>query len=179
MLNCIGGLQEVDSGQVVVDGVDLTTLTEGERADFRLEHIGLVFQDDNLIPVFSALENVTLPLYARGWDPARAEEEGLRWLERVGIGHLAGSRPAEMSGGQRQRVGIARAVAGGREVLLADEPTGALDSATTRDVLALMRELAHEGACIIVVSHDPVVRDYADAVYAMSDGILSAQGSAL
>lgn len=176
LLNCVGGLQEADSGTVVIEGAPLTSMTDDERADFRLEHVGLVFQDDNLVPVFSALENVTLPLRARGWDAARADEEGRRWLERVGIGSLAERRPAEMSGGQRQRVGIARAVAGGRRVLLADEPTGALDSSTTAEVLALLRELAHEDACVVVVSHDPAVREHADEVLWMSDGRLSMDG---
>lgn len=175
LLNCISGLQELDDGMVLVEGATLTGLSEDQRADLRLSRIGLVFQDDNLIPVFTALENVTLPLFARGWAAADAEAEGKRWLERVGLADLADSLPAEMSGGQRQRVGIARAVAGSRGILLADEPTGALDSVTTREVLGVMRDLALDGVCVVVVSHDPVVRSFADRVYTMVDGTLRQQ----
>lgn len=175
LLNCIGGLQELDDGAVVVEGTTLSGLSEDQRANLRLTRIGLVFQDDNLIPVFTALENVTLPLFARGWAAADAEAEGKRWLERVGLADLADSRPAEMSGGQRQRVGIARAVAGSRGILLADEPTGALDSVTTREVLGVMRDLARDGVCVVVVSHDPVVRSFADRVHTMVDGTLHEQ----
>lgn len=173
LLNVMGGLEVATAGDATVAGLNMATLNEDDRADLRLQHVGMVFQDDNLIPVFSALENVTLPLHARGWKEAQASAEGQLWLERVGIGELAQRRPAEMSGGQRQRVGIARAVVGGREVLLADEPTGALDSRTTREIFDLLRSLADQGVCVVVVSHDPSVRDYADTVYEMSDGVLN------
>ena len=172
LLNVVAGLEVPDEGEVRVGEVDLASLDEDARADVRLHEIGLVFQDDNLLPVLTAQENVALPLRARGWSAAEAVGEADAWLARVGLDGMGARRPAEMSGGQRQRVGIARAVAGGRRILLADEPTGALDSATTRDVLGLLRELADDGVCVVVVSHDHVVRDYADRVWRMSDGVL-------
>lgn len=172
LLNLMGGLETVTQGTVLVDGRDITSWSEDQRADLRLETVGMVFQDDNLIPVLTALENVTLPLRARGWSTDDSDREGKSWLDRVGIGELTDRRPAEMSGGQRQRVGIARAIAGGHSILLADEPTGALDSKTSREILGILRELADGGVCVVVVSHDPVVRDYADAVVEMQDGHL-------
>ncbi|MDO4239685.1 ABC transporter ATP-binding protein [Micrococcus sp.] len=172
LLNVIAGLEVPDVGQVLVGEDDLVSLSEDARADLRLHEIGLVFQDDNLLPVLTARENVALPLRARGWAVPAAIAEADMWLGRVGLSGMEDRRPDQLSGGQRQRVGIARAVAGGRTILLADEPTGALDSATTRDVLALLRQLADDGVCVVVVSHDDVVRRYADHTWVMSDGRL-------
>lgn len=172
LLNVVAGLEVPDAGQVLVGEDDLASLSEDARADLRLHEIGLVFQDDNLLPVLTARENVALPLRARGWNAAAAVAEADEWLRRVGLRGMGHRRPDQLSGGQRQRVGIARAVAGGRAVLLADEPTGALDSATTRDVLALLRQVADDGVCVVVVSHDDVVRRYADHTWVMSDGQL-------
>ena len=173
LLNVVAGLEAPDEGQVLIGSTDLASLSENARADVRLQEIGLVFQDDNLLPMLTARENVALPLRARGWTSTDAVAEADVWLDRVGLAGMEERRPAEMSGGQRQRVGIARAVAGDRRILLADEPTGALDSATTRDVLALLREMADGGVCVVVVSHDDVVRDYADRVWTMRDGVLT------
>ncbi|MDY6055005.1 ABC transporter ATP-binding protein [Micrococcus sp.] len=173
MLHVIAGLEVPDSGVVRVADADLAGLGANARADVRLHEIGLVFQDDNLLPMLTAQENVALPLRARGWTAAQAAEEADAWLGRVGLAGMEGRRPVELSGGQRQRVGIARAVAGGRRILLADEPTGALDSVTTREILSLLRALADDGVCVVVVTHDDVVRDYADHVWTMSDGRLS------
>lgn len=173
LLNVIAGLEVPDEGQVLVGEADLAHLGEDARADVRLNAVGLVFQDDNLLPMLTARENVALPLRARGWTASEAIGEADAWLDRVGLSDLEARRPTEMSGGQRQRVGIARAVAGGRRILLADEPTGALDSATTRDVLGLLRELADDGVCVVVVSHDEVVRRFADRVWVMGDGRLA------
>lgn len=172
LLNVIAGLETPDAGAALVDGTDIVGLNDDARADHRLNQIGLVFQDDNLLPMLDARENVALPLRARGWTPGDSVAEADRWLARVGLPGLEERRPSEMSGGQRQRVGIARAVAGDRRILLADEPTGALDSATTREVLALLRGLAEDGVCVVVVSHDSVVRDYADVTCLMRDGRL-------
>lgn len=172
LLNVIAGLEVPDDGQVQIGDVDLAALGEDGRADVRLQQIGLIFQDDNLLPMLTARENVALPLRARGWDVDRAIADADAWLARVGLEGMEGRRPAELSGGQRQRVGIARAVAGGRRILLADEPTGALDSATTRDVLGLLRELADDGVCVVVVSHDAAVQQFSDAMWVMNDGRL-------
>lgn len=172
LLNVIAGLEVPEAGHVLVGEDDLVSLSEDARADVRLHEIGLVFQDDNLLPVLTARENVALPLRARGWTANAAIVEADTWLGRVGLDRMEDRRPDQLSGGQRQRVGIARAVAGGRTILLADEPTGALDSATTRDVLALLRQLADDGVCVVIVSHDNVVRRYADHTWIMSDGRL-------
>lgn len=173
LLNVVAGLEVPDEGQVVVGDADIAALNDDARADVRLHAIGLVFQDDNLLPMLTARENVALPLRARGWAAGEAVAEADAWLSRVGLAGMEARRPAEMSGGQRQRDGIARAVAGGRRILLADEPIGALDSATTRDVLGLLRELADDGVCVVVVSHDAVVRRFADRVWVMGDGRLA------
>lgn len=175
LLNVLAGLEVPDCGQVHIAGHELTGLDDDARSDLRLDNIGLVFQDDNLLPMLTARENVALPLRARGWSAGSAAHEVDAWLDRVGLAGLETRRPAQMSGGQRQRVGLARAVAGGRDILLADEPTGALDSATTREVFSLLRGFAGDGVCVVVVSHDPVVRDYATSTWTMIDGHLRSE----
>lgn len=172
LLSLIAGLDTPDSGSIRVGGHELTEMDESARASFRLNHTGVVFQDDNLIDELTALENVALPLQALGgrWDDSVAAARAK--LEQVGVGSLSGRYPRDMSGGQRQRVGIARGLVGRRVLLVADEPTGALDSTNSRALFALLKDLCAGDSSVIVATHDPIARDFADAVYDMVDGSL-------
>ncbi|MBA3310898.1 MAG: ABC transporter ATP-binding protein [Nocardioidaceae bacterium] len=172
LLNLIAGLDTADSGTVHIADVEVGSLTESERARHRLETVGVVFQEHQLIDEFTARENVALPLEVRGLPVGKAARQADIELERVGIRHLADRMPSQMSGGQRQRVGIARALAGQRRVLLADEPTGALDSTNSRALFALIRDLCRQGTLAVVCSHDAMCREFADTVYEMIDGQL-------
>ena len=172
LVSVLAGLEVADSGDVMINGVDVTALGESGRSRLRLEHVGVIFQGDGLIDEFTAVENVALPLEMRGTPSAEAFAQAKEQLTRVGIGDLAERLPHQMSGGQRQRVGVARALIGNRRILLADEPTGALDSKNSRGMFELFRQLCDEGALAIVCSHDPACGEYADRVYEMSDGKL-------
>lgn len=173
LLNLLAGLDLPDSGEIQVGERDVGRLDESGRAELRLTSIGVVFQDHNLIEEFTAVENVALPLEANGVDFDEAHDEAVRQLARVGLEGLGSRFPHELSGGQRQRVGVARALVGDRAILLADEPTGSLDSAATTALFALIRTLCDEGLLAVVCSHDPECRRFADAVYEMTDGRLS------
>lgn len=173
LINLIAGLDVPDDGLVEVAGVDVGALGEGERAQLRLESIGVVFQDHQLVEEFTAAENVALPLEVRGMPSAQALAEAAGELARVGLTGLEDRRPSAMSGGQRQRVGIARALAGGRRIILADEPTGALDSENSQSLFELLARLSSEGTLVIVCTHDDLCRDFADSVYRMHDGYLA------
>lgn len=172
LLNLIGGLVSPTAGDVEVAGQRVNALTEAGAANLRLASIGIVFQDNNLIAEFSALENVMLPLRARGWTKQSAVSEATRLLTDVGLAGLEGRKPVELSGGQKQRVGIARGLAGDRRVLLADEPTGALDSTTSRAVFELLQTIASQGVAVVVVTHDPLVVEYASRVISIRDGTI-------
>jgi putative ABC transport system ATP-binding protein len=172
LLNLISGLDTPTSGQVRLDGEDIGVHSEDVRAELRLRRVGVVFQEHNLLEEFSAIENVMLPLEVTGLATKAAREVAAAYLERVGLSGLEIRHPSEMSGGQRQRVGIARALVGGRDVLVADEPSGALDSQTSRSVFELLRSVADEGRTVIVATHDPLVREYADEVTEIVDGSL-------
>ncbi len=169
-LNIVAGLDVADSGTVRVAGKDVAALDEVGRADLRMRSVGVVFQDHNLIDEFTALENVALPLEVRGLPRAEASVAASRELSRVGLDGLADRYPHQLSGGQRQRVGIARALVGDRKVLLADEPTGALDSRNSRALFQLIRQLCDNGTLAIVCSHDLACQEYADSVFEMVDG---------
>ncbi|MFE9395163.1 ABC transporter ATP-binding protein [Streptomyces flavidovirens] len=169
LLQCAAGLDRPTSGTVTVGGTELGTLSERGLTLLRRDRIGFVFQAFNLLPSLTAAQNVSLPLRLAGRRPSRAEVRAA--LTRVGLGERAGHRPAEMSGGQQQRVAIARALITRPAVLFADEPTGALDSATSRDVLVMLRELVDvEAQTIVMVTHDPVAASYADRVVFLVDG---------
>lgn len=175
LINVMAGLLAADQGAVTIAGKDLTPMSPNQRADVRLDDIGVVFQDHNLIPEFSALENVSLPLRARGVPTRDALLEAQERLEQVGLAEQSKRYPRQLSGGQQQRVGIARALTGGKRILLTDEPTGSLDAANSASIFALLGQLADTGVCVVVASHDPQVLDVATRRVSMIDGVLSEQ----
>ena len=170
LLNCCSGLDDIDGGKVLLDGIDLHALSDAERTANRASSMGFIFQAYNLIPVFSAVENVELPLLLAGADGKEARTRAAETLERVGIGHRLKHRPAELSGGEQQRVTVARALAGRPRVVWADEPTGALDSETADQVMELLRDLNGDGLTLIVVTHDEGVGRSANRMIKMRDG---------
>jgi putative ABC transport system ATP-binding protein len=173
LLNCLSGLDGIDSGRVVVQGRDLFAMKDAERTEHRAQTMGFIFQAFNLIPVFSAAENVELPLLLTGTPLAEARERAIVMLERVGLGHRVDHRPAELSGGEQQRVTIARALVGHPAIVWADEPTGNLDSAMAVEIMDLLCELNEcDGQTIVLVTHDPTIGDRAGRLIRMRDGRL-------
>lgn len=171
LLNVLAGIDLPDSGTVTVTGSQLQRLPERARADLRLRHVGVVFQSNNLLPELSALDNITLPLQVQGLARKSAKQTAMAALTDLGVGALAARMPADMSGGQRQRVGIARAVAGGKQLLLADEPTGALDTDNSRRLFELLRHLCDDlGTAIVLATHDLSAAAVADSSWQMADG---------
>ncbi|MFF5110116.1 ABC transporter ATP-binding protein [Streptosporangium sp. NPDC000509] len=170
LLNLAGGLDLPTSGSVVVEGTPLASLRAGELAGLRRRHVGYVFQDLNLIPSLTALENVTLPRELDGIAFKNARREAMEVLTEVGLGEIADRFPEEISGGQRQRVAIARALLGERRLILADEPTGALDTPTGDDILQLLRTRCDAGAAALLVTHEPRYAAWADRVVFLRDG---------
>ncbi|GIH92465.1 ABC transporter ATP-binding protein [Planobispora siamensis] len=169
LLNLAGGLDTPTSGSVTVEGTPLTSLTDKERAALRRRRVGYVFQDLNLIPSLTAAENVMLPRELDGVRAGRARREALQALAEVGL-EEPDRFPDELSGGQRQRVAIARALAGERRLLLADEPTGALDTPTGDDILRLLRARCDAGAAVLLVTHESRYAAWADRVVFLRDG---------
>ncbi|MEU9357979.1 ABC transporter ATP-binding protein [Streptomyces sp. NPDC048301] len=169
LMHCAAGLDRPDSGRVLLGDMDLTSCDERALTDLRRHRVGFVFQQFNLLPMLTAYENIALPLRLSGQPPRRATV--LEALGRVGLADVAGRRPAQLSGGQQQRVAIARTIATRPEVVFADEPTGSLDRATGRQIIALLRALVDEdGATVVMVTHDPVAAAAADQVYYLVDG---------
>ncbi|WP_405898497.1 ABC transporter ATP-binding protein [Streptomyces sp. NBC_00727] len=168
LLQCAAGLDRPTAGQVFLGDTELTGLSERRLTLLRRSRIGFVFQAFNLLPALTAEQNVALPLRLAGRRPKRADV--LEVLDRVGLAGRAGHRPGELSGGQQQRVALARALVTRPDVLFGDEPTGALDSATGREVLTLLRTMADDGQTVIMVTHDPVAASYADRVLFLADG---------
>ncbi|MFK0116417.1 ABC transporter ATP-binding protein [Streptomyces sp. NPDC090994] len=169
LLQCAAGLDRPTSGSVRLGGTELTGLSERRLTLLRRERIGFVFQAFNLLPSLTAEQNVALPLRLAGRRPKRSEVREV--LRRVGLADRARHRPSELSGGQQQRIALARALITRPEVLFADEPTGALDSTTGRQVLALLREMVDaDGGTLVMVTHDPVAAAYADRVVFLVDG---------
>ncbi len=170
LLTLAGGLDTPSSGQVIVEGTDISSADRSTIAAMRRRSIGYVFQDYNLIPALTAAENVALPRELDGTSARKARTEALAALEEMSLGHLADRFPDEMSGGQQQRVAIARALVGERRLVLADEPTGALDSETGESVLALLRTRCDAGAAAVLVTHEPRFAAWADRVVFLRDG---------
>jgi putative ABC transport system ATP-binding protein len=173
LLNLIGGLDTPTSGTILVDGIDITSLQDEEISKVRRNKIGVLFQDQHLLPIFTALENVEVPMLL---DEVRAEqryERAMELLKAVGVDHRAHHMPHELSGGMRSRVALARALANSPAVLLCDEPTGDLDHKTGNEIIKLMKDLAkQQGRAVIVVTHDPEVAKMADKILLLRDGVL-------
>jgi putative ABC transport system ATP-binding protein len=170
LLTIAGSLEDATSGKVLVDGTDLATISRSDRAKLRRRSIGYVFQDFNLLPGLTAIENVTLPLELDGVRGKAARETGLMALEELGLADHADRFPDELSGGERQRVAIARAIVGKRDLLLADEPTGALDSVNGEAIMRLLRAATHRGVAGVVVTHEAHLASWADRVVFIRDG---------
>jgi putative ABC transport system ATP-binding protein len=173
LLNCLVGLDRPTSGSVHVLDHDLSNMNDTALTEWRREQIGLVFQSFGLLPTLSAYENIELLLRIKGDDYAARDQRALECLEIVGLSKWKDHRPYEMSGGQQQRVAIARALANRAQLILADEPTGELDSKTTRELLLFFRELVEQRhITMLMVSHDPLVDSYVDQVLTLKDGVI-------
>jgi putative ABC transport system ATP-binding protein len=173
LLNLLGGLDRPTAGTVTVDGTEISALDEGAAAEVRRRTVAFVFQTFGLIPILSAAENVEVPLRLVGEDPAERDRRVMELLALVGLDARARHRPHELSGGEQQRVAIARALANRPKLLLADEPTGQLDSETGRRILLLIRTVVRtEGVTAVVATHDPVMLEVADRVIELLDGSL-------
>ncbi len=172
LMNLIGCLDTPSEGRYLCDGIDVATLDAEQRAQLRLSRIGFVFQGFHLLPRMSALENVMLPLVYAGVPRAERAAIAQQALADVGLGERGHHRPSELSGGQQQRVAIARALINAPPILLADEPTGALDSRTGEEILALFKRLRDDGHTVILITHDQEVADHADRVIHIRDGRL-------
>ena len=172
LMNIIGCLDKPSSGTYSLEGVELQYYSDDELADVRNRKIGFVFQQFNLLPRMTALENVMLPLIYGGVDRERRSERAERYLKLVGLGDRVQHRPSELSGGQQQRVSIARALVNQPQILLADEPTGALDSSTSAEIMNLLEEMHRDGLTVILVTHDQEVASYAKRVIRLKDGLV-------
>jgi putative ABC transport system ATP-binding protein len=170
LLTIAGSLEQATSGHVLIDGVDLASISPSERARLRRRSIGYVFQDFNLLPGLTAVENVTLPLELDGIRAKTARATGLKALEELDVADHADRYADELSGGERQRVAITRAIVGERELLLADEPTGALDSVNGEAVMRLLRAATQRGVAGVVVTHEAQLAAWADRVVFLRDG---------
>lgn len=172
LLGVAGGLQRPTSGEVIVEGHHLSTLSPADHAALRRRSLGFVFQDYNLIPTLTAIENITLPLELEGVRRSAARKAGEDAIAGVGLADRANAYPDDLSGGQQQRIAIARAVVGARRLILADEPTGALDSVTSDQVMSLLRTRVDAGAAAILVTHEPRHAAWADRIVFLRDGRL-------
>ena len=172
LLNIIGILDELDSGEYTLDGIEIKDLTEKKAAQYRNKFLGFVFQSFNLINFKNALENVALPLYYQGLKRKERQEKAMFHLEKVGLADWAKHLPNELSGGQKQRVAIARALAAEPKLLLADEPTGALDSATSHDIMQFLQQLNDEGKTILIVTHEEDISLMCKRIVRLKDGVI-------
>ncbi|MGQ9572901.1 MAG: ABC transporter ATP-binding protein [Dehalococcoidia bacterium] len=173
LLNCLSGLDDIDSGQVIVDGTDINRLSDNAKTEYRARNMGFIFQVYDLLPILSAVENVELPLLVSGTPARRARDAALRALEFVHLADRANHKPAELSGGERQRVAVARSLVNSPAIVWADEPTGALDSTNADDIMNLLRELNKANhQTFVLVTHDRHVASYADRIVYMTDGLI-------
>ena len=171
LLNCLAGLDTIDDGNIFIQGDNLRDLTDNQRTTYRAKHMGFVFQDFNLLPMLSAVENVELPMLVSKTSTRKARSRALELLDRVGLADRARHRPAELSGGQRQRVTIARALTNDPAIVWADEPTGNLDSESANDVMDLLTLFNREhGQTLVIVTHALDVGKRANRIIRMQDG---------
>jgi putative ABC transport system ATP-binding protein len=173
LLHLIGGLDRATDGRVWLDGHELSTLDDTRLTEMRRRKIGFVFQFYNLIPVLTAIENAALPLILDGVKQAEARAAAIEWLKRVGLADQLTHRPDQLSGGQQQRVAIARALVTEPALIIADEPTGNLDSRTADEIVGLLRHVSDEwGRAVLLVTHDPRIAAYADRIVFLKDGTI-------
>ncbi len=172
LLNIIGMLDEADSGEYILDGLLIKNLTEKKAAVYRNKFLGFIFQSFNLINYKNALENVALPLYYQGLKRKERQELAMFHLEKVGLTNWAHHLPKELSGGQKQRVAIARALAANPKLLLADEPTGALDTTTSNEIMAFIQQLNDEGKTILMVTHEEDIANMCKRIVRLRDGVI-------
>lgn len=177
LLNCLAGLDTIDEGEIFIQGDNLRDLTDNERTSYRARHMGFVFQDFNLLPMLSAVENVELPMLVSNVPARKARQRALEMLDRVGLAERARHRPAELSGGQRQRVTIARALINNPAIIWADEPTGNLDSEAATDIMDMLRRFNSEmGQTLVLVTHAFEVGQMAHRIVRMKDGKIVQDG---
>ncbi|QYR22671.1 ABC transporter ATP-binding protein [Paenibacillus sp. sptzw28] len=176
LMNVIGCLDAPSSGSYWLDGEEVSRLRESKLAEIRNRKIGFIFQGFNLLNKLSALENVELPLIYRGIPAKERRDQAVEALRKVGLEERVRHKPSELSGGQQQRVAIARALAGNPPILLADEPTGALDTRTGAEVMGLMKQLNHQGHTIVLITHDPSISQQASRVVRIQDGQIDEEG---
>lgn len=173
LLNCLAGLDTVDEGDIYIQGDNLHDLSDNERTSYRAKHMGFVFQDFNLLPMLTAVENVELPMLIAGVPSRKAHKRALELLDRVGLADRARHRPGELSGGQRQRVTVARALTNDPAIVWADEPTGNLDSEAATDIMDLLCHFNRDnGQTFVIVTHDLEVGKRANRIIAMRDGVI-------
>jgi putative ABC transport system ATP-binding protein len=172
LMNIIGCLDIPNSGSYTLDGLDVSKMTDDQKAKVRNQRVGFVFQQFNLLPRTPALKQVALPLMYAGFGRSERMDRAIKSLQMVGLGERIDHRPDELSGGQQQRVAIARALATKPSIILADEPTGALDTQTGEEILALFKQLHDQGMTIVVITHDPEVGDQAERVIWIRDGLI-------
>jgi putative ABC transport system ATP-binding protein len=170
LLNCLSGLDAFNGGQVVVDGQDLSTMSDRARTAYRRDHMGFVFQAFNLLPVLSAVENVEIPLLLQNINSRDSRRRSLEMLETLGLAHRANHRPDQLSGGEQQRVAVARALVHRPAVVWADEPTGNLDTEVTQVIVELLVRMNKDGQTIVLVTHNPQVAERARRTVRMRDG---------
>jgi putative ABC transport system ATP-binding protein len=172
MLNLLGCLDRPTSGRYILAGQDVSQMSDDALSEYRLRELGFIFQSFNLIPQLTVRENIELPLYYLGWEAHHSAARAAELAEMVGLGDRLGHRPMELSGGQQQRVAVARSLANDPKVLLADEPTGNLDSATGEQIMELLTSLNRQGKTIILVTHEPDIAAFASSQLHMKDGLV-------
>lgn len=173
LLQIIGSLDKADQGELTVDGVKLNQLSEKKLAEFRNKHIGFVFQFHQLLPEFTALENVCIPAFIAGVKKTEAEVRAKEWLSKLGLAERIHHKPNQLSGGEKQRVAVARALINQPSLILADEPSGSLDSANKKELHSLLRKLCNDyGLTVLVVTHDKELAEVSDRIIEMRDGTI-------
>jgi putative ABC transport system ATP-binding protein len=172
LLNLLGCLDRPSSGQYLLGGIDVSRLDDDQLSEIRSRHLGFVFQSYNLIPQLTVIENIELPLFYQGRVSSDAKDKCRRMAELVGLGHRLDHRPQQLSGGQQQRVAIARALVNDPKVILADEPTGNLDSATGEEIIQMLESLNRGGKTIIMVTHEPEIAERAKRIVRLRDGLV-------